>query len=294
MPLISMTGFARVDCESEGTALRWELRSVNGRNLDLRLRLPAGFEVLEQYLRATAGRFLSRGNVQGVLNAGLSASEKSITIDEARLQAILSVTDRLVAEGRAALPRADGLLAIKGVMEANEEFRASQPIEAAVLDAAKASFEAAVESLYASRASEGSNLAAVVSDCIDRIEALVASARADQSRSPIELKRRISDQAKHIVDHAPDEQRLLQELAMLAIRADVGEELDRLSSHVSSARELLTEREPVGRRFDFLAQEMNRESNTICSKSNAVSLTSIGLDLKVAVDQLREQVQNIE
>ncbi|MER0237976.1 YicC/YloC family endoribonuclease [Fulvimarina sp. MAC8] len=294
MPLISMTGFARVEREVQGVSLRWELRSVNGRNLDLRLRLPSGYEALEQRLRTIAGGTLARGNVHAILNAGPAKSEGSISIDEARLEALLEITDRMVAEGRAALPRADGLLAIKGVVEANEDGRAGKAVDEASLDAAAKTFEDALAGLQSARAEEGANLTAVVSNCVDRIEALARSAREDRSRAPAEVKRRIEEQARQVLDHAPDEQRLLQELAMLVIRADVGEELDRLDSHVAGARELLAKSEPVGRRFDFLAQEMNRESNTICSKSNAVSLTTIGLDLKVAVDQLREQVQNIE
>lgn len=294
MPLISMTGFSRLERDVDGVLLRWELRSVNGRNLDLRLRLPSGFESLEHRLRTSAVATLSRGSVHAVLSAETSRGRGAVSIDKARLDALLEITDRLVSEGRAALPRADGLLAIKGVVDMGEDARGTELVDDHALDAAARCFEEALASLQAARAEEGSNLFRAVSNSVDRIAGLVQSARDDRSRAPVEMKRRIMDQASQIVDHAPDEQRLLQELALLAIRADIGEELDRLESHVRSARELLAKSEPVGRRFDFLAQEMNRESNTICSKSNAVSLTTIGLDLKVAVDQLREQVQNIE
>ncbi|MEN3791422.1 YicC/YloC family endoribonuclease [Fulvimarina sp. MAC3] len=294
MPLISMTGFSRIERECEGVSLRWELRSVNGRNLDLRLRLPSGYEALEPRLRTIAGSTLFRGNIHAVLNAGPGKSRNTISIDEARLEAFLDISDRMVAQGRAALPRADGLLALKGVIETGEDGRGGETVGDAPLEAAVGYFEEALAALQAARADEGANLTHVVTSLVDRIEALVQSARDDRSRSPAEVRRRIEEQAKQVLDHALDEPRLLQELAMLAIRADVGEELDRLESHVASARELLATDDPVGRRFDFLAQEMNRESNTICSKSNSISLTAIGLDLKVAVDQLREQVQNIE
>ncbi|MDY8110460.1 YicC/YloC family endoribonuclease [Fulvimarina sp. 2208YS6-2-32] len=294
MGIRSMTGFSRVDRETDELALRWELKSVNGRNLELRFRLPPGYDSLELALRAIAGKRLFRGNVQATLTTQTAVAARAGAIDEARLEAYAAMCDRLVAEGRATRPSADGLLALKGVIDSHDESRQARAIPDAALDAAMVSFERAVEDLEGSRADEGANLAAVVGAFIDRIETLSQAARVERSRNPDIVRQRIKDQAERLVEQTLDEQRLLQELALISVRADIGEEIDRLASHVTSARELLVKNEPVGRRFDFLAQEMNRESNTICSKSNSVALTAIGLDLKVAVDQLREQVQNIE
>ncbi|MCK5930740.1 TIGR00255 family protein [Fulvimarina manganoxydans] len=293
MALRSMTGFARQEAVAQSVSLVWELKSVNGRGLDLRLRMPPGFEGLENGLRAKASARLSRGNVHGVLSVGAGTGASQRVVDEERLAQILAITDRLVAEGRARLPTADGLLQLKGVLDFGDRDDSVRPNEA-VLAAADDAFAAALEGLVASRESEGRALETHLSGRLERIEALIEAARQDDARRPEVIRARIAEQVARLHGESFDEARLHQEAAIIAVRADIGEEIDRLASHASAIRDLLATDEAVGRRLDFLTQEMNRESNTICSKSNAVSLSAIGLELKVVVDQFREQVQNVE
>ena len=295
MAIQSMTGFARREGEAEGCRFVWELRSVNGKGLDIRLRLPQGFEALEQPVRKAAAAALGRGNVQVTLSVSATGAAVEAVVNEAALEAVIDLINKLEDRIDARKPALDGILNIKGVLEfrdpeLSEQTRAAR--DAAVL----AGFMAALADLKAMRLSEGVALAKVLGEQIDRIEALTLAVEADPSRSPEAIRARLAEQVAGLMDTgaALDRDRLHMEAALLATKADLREEIDRLKAHVEAARALLSGEGGAGRRLDFLAQEFNRETNTICSKSNAAPVTAIGLDLKVLIDQFREQVQNLE
>lgn len=295
MALRSMTGFARSEGESGRCRFAWELRAVNGKGLDLRLRLPAGLERLEQDLRRLAGQAMARGNVQAGLTLAVSESRTEAIVNREALDAVLALKQELGdAVDRAPL-KFDSLLGIRGLVD----FREAEDDEATL--AARdgdilVAFETGLESLNAMREREGHALGTVLCGQVDTIAALAARIEADPSRQPAEIIRRIAAQVGQLTEahSALDQERLHAEAALLATRADIREELDRLSAHCAAVRELLSKGGPVGRKLDFLAQEFNRESNTICSKSNAVAVTAAGIELKVVIDQFREQVQNLE
>lgn len=298
MPLASMTGFADLSGTVDDVSWVWEARSVNGRNLDLRLRLPEGFESLEAPLRLALSKVLSRGSVTVGLrvsrNGGsgtprVSASGLAMAIEAAELAGEVAARRGL---DLAPMTAAD-LLSVRGVMEPDSSSPAEHPEVMAVLGG---TVEPLAAKLFAARAEEGAEVARIVGSRVDRLAELVAEARmAAEARGPrtAALLRQRVDAVMGQTGQI-DEARLAQELALIAVKADVTEELDRLDAHVVSARKLLRSDGPVGRRLDFLTQEFNREANTLCSKSGAADLTAIGLEMKVAVDQLREQVQNVE
>lgn len=297
MPVNSMTGFARTEGEVGDSAFVWELRSVNGKGLDLRLRMPQGFETIEADIRRLAGTRLSRGNVQLSLTIRRTDDAPVFSVNETMLAQVLALSDRLVAAGHAVTPTADGILAVKGIIEVAETITDPEA-EAERRVAVLAGFEEALNRLVASRRDEGALLSAILDQRLDEVATLAEAAERDPARSVGAIRTRLEEQVALVVGDRPsgrlDDARLHQEVALLATKADIREELDRLSAHVAAARTLIADGGPVGRRLDFLSQEFNRESNTICSKSNATSLTAIGLELKVVVDQFREQVQNIE
>lgn len=295
MGLQSMTGFARATGDHDGSSISWELRSVNGKNLEVRLRLPNGHERLEQTARQLVQRRFARGNVQATLTVSTGGKLLQPVVNEAFLRDLADLAKRLEDQYGCAPASADGLLSLKGVLEVpetvfDEDRRAA--FDAEVL----AVLEKALASLEESRRTEGDALGALLSAHVDSIEALTRRAEADISREPASIRARLAEQVKQLMEASPalDEARLHQEAAFLATKADIREEIDRLMTHVASARALLAAGGPAGRKLDFLAQEFNRESNTLCSKSNAGSVTAIGLDLKAVVDQFREQVQNLE
>jgi uncharacterized protein (TIGR00255 family) len=290
-----MTGFARAEGQHDGLGWAWELKSVNGRGLDIRTRAPQGFEGLEPLARQKLGEALKRGNVNVSLIVERRAGEAGIRINRAVLDQVLALQAELAGRVDAAPPRLESLLAVRGVVEAgeadaDEEARAAR--DADIL----AGLEQAVQALVASRLEEGARLAAMLTGHLDRIEALTGQARALGSVQPEALKARLRQQVLELLDASPalNEDRLAQEAALLATKADIREELDRLVAHVHAATDLLDAGGPVGRRLDFLAQEFNREANTLCSKSNGTELTAIGLELKTVIDQMREQIQNLE
>ncbi|WP_173931299.1 YicC/YloC family endoribonuclease [Chelativorans sp. Marseille-P2723] len=295
MMLQSMTGFSRASRENELAAVSWELRSVNGRGLEARMRLPSGYERLEQPARERVVRRFSRGNIQMTLSLLRGKALRQPVVNEDLLFELARVARRLQEEHGAAPARADGLLALRGVMDmpdAAEDEETGARIDALVFEA----LDAALDDLEAARRAEGAALRAVLEGHLNAIEALRLKAEADPSREPASIRARLAEQVRLLQDASAglDEARLAQEAAFLATKADIREEIDRLKTHVASARALLANGGPVGRRLDFLAQEFNREANTLCSKSNAPSVTAIGLELKVIVDQFREQVQNLE
>lgn len=295
MALQSMTGFARNSLSHDGGEVIWELRSVNGKGLEARLRLPPGSERLEPAIRSAIQKRFTRGNIQATLTLTTTARPAQPVVNEAFLKDLAGLAQRLQEQFGATAASADGLLALRGVLEVPEN-QMDDDTRAALDAAVMSVLERALAGLESARIAEGAALGTVLSGHIDEIENLTAKAEADPSRSVEAIRARIAEQVRLLTDAAPalDESRLHAEAAFIATKADIREELDRLRTHVAAARTLLAEGGPVGRRLDFLAQEFNRESNTLCSKSNAAAVTTIGLGLKVVVDQFREQIQNLE
>lgn len=295
MALQSMTGFARADAGTGVGLAVWELRSVNGKGLDVRLRLPPGYERIEAPARQIVQKAFTRGNVNATLTVSRTGVAAQPVVNEEFLRDIAELSKRLETQFGCAPASADGLLAIKGVLDIPEKVEDPETQQAA--DAALlALLEQAAGSLAEARASEGAALRQVLLGQVDAIESLTLRAEADPSREPAVIRERIAQQVRLLMNAAVplDVQRLYTEAAFLATKADIREEIDRLKAHVVSARTLLSSQTAVGRKLDFLAQEFNRESNTLCSKSNATAVTVIGLELKAVVDQFREQIQNLE
>lgn len=295
MALQSMTGFARAVAAHYGAAIAWEVKSVNGKSIETRLRLPPGFERLEPAGRQAVQKRFSRGNIQAALTVARIGVQAQPVINEAFLKDIAGLARRLEHKFGVARASADGLLALRGVLETPEMIETEEeraPLDAAIL----AALDEALRGLEDARRREGTALAAVLMGHLDRIESLTSAAEADPSREPAVIRQKIAEQVRLLMDAASglDEARLHQEAAFLATKADIREEIDRLKTHVAAARGLIAAGGAVGRKLDFLSQEFNRESNTLCSKSNAASVTGIGLELKAVVDQFREQVQNLE
>ena len=295
MAVSSMTGFARVEGQSDGFAWVWELRSVNGKALDLRFRLPPGYDALEAPLKARLGEIAKRGSINANLNITEQSKPATLRINETVLEQVVGLMRALESRLDAAPPRLDGVLGIRGVIEQAEESQSPDQRERR-LAALSASFGEALTALAAARAAEGERLHAVLTARLDEIAGYVDAAERSAAAQPDAIRARFQKQMAALFDSVPPlpEERLAQELALLIGRADVREELDRLDAHIAAARDLLAEGANVGRRFDFLCQEFNREANTVCSKSAELELTRLGLSLKAAIEQLREQVQNIE
>jgi uncharacterized protein (TIGR00255 family) len=294
--LASMTGFARAQGEVGAVSWIWELRSVNGRGLDVKLRLANGLDVLELPLRDLATKPLKRGNVSGTLTLKREAAA-GLTTDLVALERVKTLAIDLADNIPGALPpRAELLLALPGVMRSVSAQDDTEEEQTALQAAVRAGFVAALEGLVEARAREGARLAGIVAAHLAEIEALHAAAVQEAATQPALHKARLVAQLADILGSTPGlpEEKIAQEIALLATKSDVREELDRLSAHIAAARALLEEGAGVGRKLDFLMQEFNREANTLCSKSASLPLTSIGLSLKAAIEQLREQVQNIE
>ena len=293
MTLSSMTGFARVDGEGAGISWVWELKSVNGRSLDLRLRLPPGYDGLEAPLRATLSGRVRRGSISANLTVN-RVSPPTIRINREMLGRVLTLIGELAGEVEAAPPRIDGLLGLRGIIETAEDEPedAIETRRAALTEA----WGLALDGLVRARAEEGARLGAVLSAQLAELAELVATASACAAAQPEALRARLEQSLAALGDLVPGmpSDRVAQELALLVSRGDIREELDRLRAHIAQAGELLAKGEAVGRQLDFLCQELNREANTLCSKSADIELTRIGLSLKVAVEQFREQVQNLE
>ena len=290
-----MTGFARSQGVSGSYAWTWEVKSVNAKSLDLRLRLPPGWDALEMPVRQRAAEKLARGALQGALSVAREGVPPVVRVNDNVLDAVIATLQGLTRRIAAEPPRLDGILAVKGVVEvvdAQEHEDERQVAEAAVL----AGFETALTGLVQMRHHEGEALGRLLVTRLSEIGALAQRADATPGRQPDAIKQRLAEQVATLVETGArlDPDRLHQEAILLAAKADVREELDRLKAHVEQARKLIATGGAIGRRLDFLAQELNRESNTLCAKSNDVELTNIGLELKSVVEQFREQVQNLE
>ena len=293
--LASMTGFARTEGVADGLSWAWELRSVNGRGLELRFRLPPGLDAMEPALRDAASKQLKRGNVTANLSVKRD-DQPRLAPDPAALEQVLALATELAARiPGAPAPRAEALLALPGVLRQAAATEDDAPVsnrEAVMCQG----FATALQALAASRHAEGARLALTLRRLLDEIADLRAIAGAEAADQPAAQRARMLESVQALLAEVPalPEERIAQEVALLAARSDVREELDRLDAHLHAADALLAEGTAIGRRFDFLLQELNREVNTLCSKSASVALTSTGLKLKAALEQLREQVQNIE
>jgi uncharacterized protein (TIGR00255 family) len=295
MALSSMTGFARSHGVCGAYAWAWEIKSVNGKGLDLRLRLPSGFDAVEVPARARIAEVLARGSIQASLAVERSGAAPSVHINSAVLDAVLAALRQIKSRVDATPPSLDGLLAIKGVMEISDSEESEEEKREAEAAVTKG-FSDAVAALAEMRRQEGSALKGVLTARLGEIAALADRADKLPARQPEAIRARLAEQVAALLEQSErfDADRLHQEAILLATKADVREELDRLAAHVAQARNLIEQGGPVGRRLDFLAQELNREANTLCAKANDVELTNIGLELKATVEQYREQVQNVE
>ncbi|NIA70299.1 YicC family protein [Pelagibius litoralis] len=290
-----MTGFARAEGNDDLISWAWEIRTVNGRSLDVRSRLPNGYESLDPVVRKAVAGACNRGNAQVNLQVKRGEAPQAWQVNEELLQQVLEIMGRLETRLETSPPRLDGLLALRGILEPVEEDEDKEQLDSR-LRAIEAGLNEALGALVAMRAQEGARLLAMVQGHLDAIERHCGDAADCSATQPETLRARLREQLDLLLAETSgvSEERLAQELAVLVGKADVREELDRLSAHIAAARELLNQGGAVGRKLDFLCQEFNREANTLCSKSADVDLTRIGLDLKSAIEQLREQVQNIE
>ena len=294
-----MTGYARAQGSDERRRWVWEARSVNGRNLEIRCRVPQGFDRLENPARAAIGNRMKRGNVSLTLTIASEQQGKPLRINRALLAELAGLVEEVRKGTGAAAPTADGLLRVRGVIEEEEGADESEEALATLDRALSGTLDEVLKALAAARAAEGRALAVVIDRHVGEIEELCKRA-ADRAAAQIgTVRARFESQLAELLDRAPplSEERFAQEVALLVGKADVREELDRLAAHIAQARTLLADARPdnpVGRKFDFLCQEFNREANTLCSKSADIELTRIGIDLKGAIERLREQVQNVE
>ena len=294
-----MTGYARAQGSDERRRWVWEARSVNGRNLEIRCRVPQGFDRLENPARTAIGSRLKRGNVSLTLTIASEQQGKPLRINRALLAELAGLVEEVRKGTGAAAPTADGLLRVRGVIEEEDGAEESEEALATLDRALSGTLDEVLKALAAARAAEGRALAVVIDRHVGEIEELCKRAADRASAQVGTVRARFESQLAELLERAPplSEERFAQEVALLVGKADVREELDRLAAHIAQARTLLADARPdnpVGRKFDFLCQEFNREANTLCSKSADIELTRIGIDLKGAIERLREQVQNVE
>ncbi len=296
MAISSMTGFARADGNGEGLAWSWEARSVNGRGLDVRMRLPPGFDGIEPAVREAVTKRFARGNVAVTLSLERPVGASAIRLNEALLLELVKAADRAAELTGGQRPDTASLLAMKGVIEIGDNGIDDQETRTKREQVLLGGLERTLDGLLAARRAEGDRLQVVIVDQISRISSLADQVRGSPSRTPQAVRARLNDLVTRLLDvnEAFDSERLSQEAVLNATRIDIEEELARLDAHVAAAHDILAEVGGVGRKLDFLAQEFNREANTLCSKANAVDITRLGLALKTVIDQFREQVQNVE
>jgi uncharacterized protein (TIGR00255 family) len=293
--LQSMTGFARAQTMHGNWRLVWEIKSVNAKGLDLRLRLPPGFDAIEQDVRARISAQISRGACYATLTAQREAGAPEVRLNEAAISALTQALARIPASANLQPASIDGLLAVRGIVEVIESVDDEKTMTI-VFSAALVSLDQAMADLLAMRAREGGALHDVLAQRLAAMDQLVEAADATPGRRPEAVRMRLAQSVAALIEASAtlDPARLHQEAILIAAKADVREELDRLKAHVSAVRELLASGKPVGRRLDFLAQELGREANTLCAKSNDSQLTRLGMELRVEIEQFREQVQNVE
>lgn len=293
MGVASMTGFARAQGEAPGISWIWEVKSVNGRALDLRLRLAPGFDAVEPKLRAALAQRFRRGNISAGLSLVRTAAP-ALRVNREALAQLVALINELTGEVEAAPPRLDGLLALRGVVETVED--EDEAVVEARRQAVLGGWNAALDQLAMARAEEGARIGALLRSQLDEMATLAAAAEGCAAAQPAAIRERLRIMLANLADLMPSmpEERVAQEVALLATRSDIREEIERLRAHIEQASELLQQGEAVGRRLDFLCQELNREANTLCSKSADIELTRTGLSLKAVIEQFREQVQNIE
>lgn len=293
MGVTSMTGFARAEGDESGVSWVWEVKSVNGRALDLRLRLASGFDVLEPRLRAELAQRFRRGNFSGNL-AVIRTTALPLRVNREALVQLVALMNGLKDEIDAAPPRLDGLLAVRGIVETVED--EPEPVLEERRLAILSGWATALDRLAAARAQEGTRLAALMQRQMAEMAALVDAIGASAAATPGAIRERLRASLESLSGLMPaiPEERIAQELALLVTRSDIREEIERLHAHIEQAAELVQQDEPVGRRLDFLCQELNREANTLCAKSADIELTRLGMSLKAVIEQFREQVQNIE
>lgn len=295
--LESMTGYASLKGEGLGHSWTWDLRSVNAKGLDLRLRVPDWIEGLEPAVRGVLSKGMARGSVNLSLRVHRDDEQGALAVNAAQLEAVLNavhaVEERAMEMGISLAPsKASDLIAQRGVMEQAVEDTDAKALLAAIT----AQLPELLDSFKEMRGKEGAALELVLTDQLEQVSDLTQQAAEAAEARRAEVADTLRANLARVLENADgvDEGRVALELAMLAVKADVMEELDRLRAHVKAARELITKGSPVGRKLDFLMQEFNREANTLCSKAQSVDLTRIGLDLKAVIDQMREQVQNVE
>ena len=299
MPLASMTGYGRAEIADGRMGWAWEARAVHGKSLEVRCRVPSGFDRLEAPARALAARYLRRGSVNLGLTIARSGVGAPFRVNRELLQAVLETMAELQRDGSVAPPTADGLMRIKGVVETEEAVAEEPEVEKARDARMLETLEAALRQLAQARLAEGEHLRAVLGQHLQRIADLCEASARSAEAQPDAIRARLQRQLDDMLGRVPalNEERFAQEVAMLVQKADVREEIDRLRAHIDQAGQLIAaaERgEPVGRKFDFLCQEFNREANTLCSKAAEIDLTRLGIELKSAIEQMREQVQNVE
>ena len=296
MPIFSMTGFARTEGFNEFCSWTWELRSVNGKGLEIRSRLPNGFEKLELTARDRIKKSLHRGNISLFLNLDWVRTEQTFAINEDVLNNYLDLLPHLSERIPNATPvTIDGLLSLKGIIEPKDETVPEDTMRNLEIEL-MSSLDRALIALQNMRADEGAILGRILNQQLDSIALLCQKATEVASTQPNALRECLKKQVNALLDDVPtlSPERLEQEVALLLTKADVSEELDRIGAHTEAAKKLLGLDSPIGRKLDFLCQEFNREANTLCSKSNDMNLTRIGLDMKILIEQSREQIQNIE
>jgi uncharacterized protein (TIGR00255 family) len=296
LPLNSMTGFARSDGYDDTVSWVWEAKSVNGRGLDIRSRLPGGMDQVDAQARARITSRFSRGSINLNLQTQRKSGDTEYAVNRQLLEQLMDVAAEYVDRPGVEAARIDGLFSVRGVVEAREQENEDKSVTEDRFAKMLLDLDVVLQSLEISRQEEGARIGGVLNQQIDEIEELSKAARVSAAAQPEAIRARLAEQVAEILDAGleADPDRIIQEAAVLAVKSDIREEIDRLDAHISAARDLLKQGGVVGRRLDFLAQEFNREANTLCSKAPDNELTQIGLDLKTVIDRLREQVQNIE
>ena len=295
MTLSSMTGFGRSNNHYEDYSWVWELKSVNGKGLDVRARIPQGFDTLDKYVKSVAKKVLFRGNLNILLQIKKDGIKTVINVNEEVLDKLITIAKNAAIKHNLPIPSIDNLLTIREVIEVSND-DAEEDIEKGRDKAVKLSFDEAIKSLISSRKEEGAATYNMLSFILDDIDRLLSEAEAIAVKQPELLKEKYEKKLGSLFGNKQDvdPDRLAQEIVLLALKSDIKEETDRLNAHIVSARKLLVSDGPVGRKLEFLTQEFSREINTLCSKSSDIRLTNVGLALKVAIDQFREQILNVE